>query len=148
MSLTPRIDDLEGAILVKADPNTRSSTVANLLLTSNIPAGTYKITIGAQRFTRAGASTGSRVDFKVDGTNLFQNQVVGGGVAGFVISGIQSDGSNNPLDYGTSSFILTKNSTWSAAIDVTIISSGSVDGAYYIIERISESTDIITTEWD
>lgn len=132
-------------VSVKVDSTNRTSSTTDLLVSANIPAGTYRVTMGAGKFSvGSGGTDTARLDLFIDDSNAAWSDFEGGGSGEAVFAGVQN---NDDIHYSATG-ILVMVSTWKANVDVSITGTSAVQDAYLVITRIDKSETLITTEWD
>lgn len=133
-------------VLQKISGTTFGASATSILQSTNVPAGTYRVTMGAGLFKSADEGV-ARIFLLINGSRL----IFTGSVAWEV--GNSSSGSltyEAQLDAGTSgTLIVTLSSVSSVSLDVEVLGTGgpSVRNPYYILEKL-ENYEEITSEWD
>lgn len=130
-------------ILYKVHNADITTSTTNLLQITSLPIGRYRLVIGARGFYSHNTGSGEAI------VRPRLNDVTINDAAGQTVDAGLFD-ATTITQARLSRTILFTNSVASNTfdIDVSISGSGSVDRPYYILERISDSHEEITTEWD
>ena len=133
-------------IIQKQSTSNYSSDASDILTLNNVPAGFYRVTLGAQTFKSSEAGA-ARLFFKVNGSEYL---IPGTSIKWEVgASSTTSFTGEAQLDTGRSGTRLIElSSTSSISVDVNAVGTApNVSLPYYILEKL-ENYEEITTEWD
>ena len=133
-------------IIQKQSTSVYQSDDSDILVLNNVPAGFYRVTLGAQVFKSSEAGA-ARLWFKVNGSQYLipgtSNKWEVGNSSTTAFTG------EAQLDTGRSGTRLIElSSTSSISIDVNAAGTApTIQQPYYILEKL-ENYEEITTEWD
>jgi len=116
---------------------------------SNVPDGTYRVTIGASLLSKAGVDGVSIISFQLNGSQAFCAE---GGATKSLEFGSGSRVNTEALDdvsiYGSASCIIQfSGGTNVTRLIINIQNASTLSSPYYVLEKL-ENVELVTTAWD